>query len=77
MIKSIAWNLFKNTGSIDTFLEFKQIQNIENDNEVNNIIKRDSNIKPEGNMLNDSTIIPTGQRVELNGNDKNKWNNNF
>ena len=31
MIKKIAWNTFKNTGDINTFLEFKQIENIEND----------------------------------------------
>ena len=29
MIKKIAWNTFKNTGDINTFLEFKQIQSIE------------------------------------------------
>jgi len=29
MIKKIAWNTFKSTGDINTFLEFKQIQNIE------------------------------------------------
>ena len=29
MIKKIAWDTFKNTGNIDTFLEFKQIQDIE------------------------------------------------
>ena len=30
MIKEIAWNTFKNTGSIDTFLELKQIEDFEN-----------------------------------------------
>ena len=30
MIKKIAWNAFKNTGDINTFLEFKQIELIEN-----------------------------------------------
>ena len=30
MIKKIAWNTFKQTGNIDTFLELKQIQKIEN-----------------------------------------------
>ena len=30
MIKKIAWNAFKNTGDINTFLELKQIENIEN-----------------------------------------------
>lgn len=29
MVKKIAWNTFKNTGDVNTFLEFKQIQNIE------------------------------------------------
>ena len=48
MIKKMAWNTFKNTGNIDTFLEFKQIQDIE------------ENI----------------QKVEQNGEYKNKWNNN-
>ncbi len=35
MIKQIAWNTFKNTGSIDTFLEFKQVQDIEKNIKVN------------------------------------------
>ena len=30
MIKKIAWDEFKNTGDINTFLEYKQIQNLEN-----------------------------------------------
>ena len=29
MIRQIAWNTFKNTGNIDTFLELKQVINIE------------------------------------------------
>lgn len=29
MIKQMAWNIFKNTGDINTFLEFMQIKNIE------------------------------------------------
>ena len=31
MIKKIAWDAFKNTGDINTFLEYKQIENIENE----------------------------------------------
>ena len=27
MIKKIAWDMFKNTGDINSFLEFKQIEN--------------------------------------------------
>lgn len=49
MIKKIAWDTFKNTGDINTFLEFKQIKDIEN----------------------------KIQKVEQDGNNKNKWNNNF
>lgn len=29
MIKQIAWNTFKNTGNINTFLELKQVSDIE------------------------------------------------
>ena len=29
MIKKIAWDAFKNTGDINTFLEYKEIENIE------------------------------------------------
>lgn len=29
MIKKIAWNTFKNTGDVNTFLELRQIQNME------------------------------------------------
>ena len=38
MIKKIAWDAFKKTGNIDTFMEFKQIENIENNiKEIQNI----------------------------------------
>lgn len=29
MIKQIAWNTFKNTGNIDTFVELMQVEEIE------------------------------------------------
>ena len=29
MIKKMAWNTFKKTGNINTFLEYKQIENVE------------------------------------------------
>ena len=39
MIKQIAWNTFKNTGDINTFLELVEVENIEkniiNGEEVN------------------------------------------
>ena len=35
MIKQIAWNTFKNTGNINTFLELRQVQDIEKNIKVN------------------------------------------
>ena len=29
MIKKLAWNTFKNTGNINTFLELMEVQNVE------------------------------------------------
>ena len=48
MIKKIAWNTFKQTGNINTYLELKQIQNVEQEL----------------------------QKVETNGDNKDKGNNN-
>ena len=48
MIKKIAWNTFKNTGDVNTFLEYKQLQDIEKqiqkaDLDGNDKIKWDNN----------------------------------
>ena len=43
MIRKIAWNTFKNTGNIDTFLELKQITIIEESLESINDIKAENN----------------------------------
>ena len=50
MIKQIAWNTFKNTGDINTFLELMEVKNIEkniveeqngtNKNEWNNTTRK-------------------------------------
>ncbi len=45
MIKEIAWNTFKNTGNIDTFLEYSQLKDIEN----NIRIEEDGNCKNKRN----------------------------
>ena len=49
MIKDIAWNMFKSTGSVDTYLELKQIENIQKIQ--TNLQKVDTNgsYKNEGN----------------------------
>ena len=57
MIKQIAWNTFKNTGDINSFLEFKQIENLEKNTQNNNLglideigkIQEITNIKLENN----------------------------
>ena len=36
MIKNMAWNTFKKTGNIDTFLELIEVENIEKNIKVNN-----------------------------------------
>ncbi len=46
LIKQMAWNTFKNTGDINTFLELVEVENIEK-----NIIeaeKQNGNIKIKG-----------------------------
>ena len=37
MIKKIAWDTFKNTGDINSFLEFKQIENLEKISQKENL----------------------------------------
>jgi len=49
MIREIAWNTFKNTGSINTFLELKQIENYENENVNNQKVNANEYSKNEGN----------------------------
>ena len=47
MIEKLAWNAFKNTGDINTFLELKRVENLESNlnGEVN------GNNKDEGNSI--------------------------
>lgn len=42
MIKQLAWNTFKNTGDINTFMELIEVENIEkkiNENKLKNDVK--------------------------------------
>lgn len=45
MIKKIAWEAFKNTGDINMYLELKQIENLEEKIEKNDIIISNENIE--------------------------------
>jgi hypothetical protein len=56
MIKKLAWNTFKNTGNINTFLELIEVENVERDlqkNALNNQINYEKDIygnnKDKGN----------------------------
>lgn len=47
MIKKLAWNTFKNTGNINTFLELMEVENVEKDlqkNALNNQINYEKDI---------------------------------
>ena len=48
MIKKIAWDTFKNTGDINSFLEYKQIENLEKISEIKNTELIDKISKPQG-----------------------------
>ncbi len=55
MIKKIAWDTFKQTGDINTFLEFKQIEEIEanlNSQEIGTIQKI-TNMQLENGLMNE------------------------
>ena len=65
MIKKIAWNAFKNTGNVDTFLELKQIQNIE------------EQMKGQNDIIQQIQQQIQQQMEEQNGNNQNEWYNNF
>ena len=45
MIKKIAWEAFKNTGDINMYLELKQIENIEDKIEKNDLNTRNEKIQ--------------------------------
>lgn len=47
MISEIAWNVFKKTGDVNTFLEFIETKNIEK----NLLEEQNGNIKNEGNYF--------------------------
>lgn len=55
MIKKIAWETFKNTGNINTFLEYKQIDNLEKEIKQIQDIQKNTNINVQYNNDNNQT----------------------
>lgn len=50
MIKQMAWNTFKNTGSIDSYLELVEVENIER-NMMKNQEKQVEEIKNKNEII--------------------------
>ena len=53
MIKKIAWDTFKNTGDINAFLEFKQIESIENSLNINKSKDIEKDLNKNGEHKNE------------------------
>jgi len=49
VIKQMAWNTFKNTGSIDSYLELVEVENIEK-NIANKQVINDKDIENKNNL---------------------------
>ena len=54
MIKKIAWDTFKNTGDINTFLEYKHIENLENGIKEIEKIQQITNVNVQDNNKNNN-----------------------
>ena len=57
MIKQLAWNVFKNTGDINSYLELVQVENLEKNKKI-----EDKNIE---NNLGENIGIDTKKRMGL------------
>ena len=73
MIKKIAWDTFKNTGDINTFMEFKQIQDIENNIKEIQDIQKITNIKVEEKEDNVNTDNKISGNIEIDNKLNNTW----
>lgn len=67
MLKQIAWNTFKNTGNINTFMELVELDNI------------NKNITKNNNYNSTNTDLTKNEFIyeDNNGNNKNEGYNNF
>ena len=53
MIKKMAWEAFKKTGDINTFLEYKEIENLEKGIQEIQDIQKNTNMNVEDISQND------------------------
>ena len=76
MIKQLAWNTFKNTGNINTFMELMKFKNMEQSLNVaqsvsiNDIVNEEQTLNSVGNMdINCSVNASEGTDFNNNVND--------
>ena len=50
MIKQMAWNTFKNTGNINTFMELVELENVEKKINLNKQCNNDIKVNNYGNF---------------------------
>lgn len=56
MIKKIAWETFKNTGDINTFLEYKEIENLEKGIDEIQEIQKNTDMRVENMQKNETQL---------------------
>ena len=59
MIKKIAWDTFKNTGDVNTFLELKQFQGIEEQLQNNNMEQKAEKYGDNKNKWDNTCVLYT------------------
>ncbi len=76
MIKQIAWNTFKNTGNINTYLEFVEVENLEKKLEQGQTKSLGNNIEEIENNINKTENNNLLEAKKQNGNIEIKRNSN-
>ena len=76
MIKQIAWNTFKNTGNINTYLEFVEVENLEKKLEQGQTKSLGNNIEKIENNINKTENNNLLEAEKQNGNIEIKRNSN-
>lgn len=72
MIKKIAWEVFKNTGDINTYLELKQIEDLEDKIEKNDLNIETKNVFDKENFIDKENV-----KIEKEYKDKENYKNSF
>ena len=72
MIKKIAWETFKNTGDINTYLELKQIEDLEDKIEKNDLNIETKNVFDKENFIDKENV-----KIEKEYKDKENYKNSF